>query len=438
MSVAVIAAGEVGMSNELSGSADNAVQAGTVHGGVHFHASPQAEVSPPVVVGAIPREPKHFQPRTGLVELNRLADSGGVAVICPVSGGPGIGKTQLAAAYARQRVNDGWPIVAWIPADTQDQMISGLAALAVRLGFRGKDPLDAATQALSHLNTVNTPALMVFDNVADLDAVAEYLPATGGAQIVITSRKNAEEFGDPVPVDVFTVEESLRFLHEATGVEDDVGAAKLTEELGGLPLALTQAAGVIKHRRLDYAEYMRLVREYPLDQHLVRRPGSPYPRGTPQAIMLSLEDVGFPNEQGVTDLLRVLAVLSPDGVPRHLLSVSDDSVDPILDILVDASVVALTEDGRSVTMHRLVQRVIRDHSAADNRLEDDISHAARVLNRALMALGEAWHNYSEAEEVTTQIDVLWRHRNRPIHDLTERLRDLERWALQQLDSIEDL
>lgn len=95
------------MSNELSGSAENAVQARTVYGGVHFHTGERAEVSQPIISGKIPREPKHFQQRTGMAELNRLAESDGVAVVCAVMGGRRVGKTQLAAANARQRITDG-------------------------------------------------------------------------------------------------------------------------------------------------------------------------------------------------------------------------------------------------------------------------------------------------------------------------------------------
>ena len=54
-------------------------------------------------------------------------------MVCAVSGRRGIGKTQLAAAYARRRVADGWPVVAWIVADTELGLLAGLDQLAASI-----------------------------------------------------------------------------------------------------------------------------------------------------------------------------------------------------------------------------------------------------------------------------------------------------------------
>lgn len=87
---------------------------------------------------------------------------------------------------------------------------------------------------------------------------------------------------------------------------------------------------------------------------------------------------GFPHSAAVTGLLRTLAVLSPDGVRRRILATTEGraTVDSTVDILVEASVVTVSEHSDSVTMHRLIQRVIRDHSIAEGRYEDDIAQAA--------------------------------------------------------------
>jgi hypothetical protein len=74
---------------------------------------------------------------------------------------------------------------------------------------------------------------VVFDNAADLDAVARFVPAAGQCQVIITSnRLEAGGLGDPVTVEVFTETEALAFSAERTGRADAAGARELAGELG--------------------------------------------------------------------------------------------------------------------------------------------------------------------------------------------------------------
>lgn len=176
-----------------------------------------------VVTGLIPHEPPHFLTPSALDLLNEP--------VCVVTGQRGVGKTQLAAAYARQRVSDGW-LVAWVGAETADQIRAGMVELADRLGlYRPEDGVEIAlARARNHLRTRSGNALLVFDNVVSLDAVRPHLPSADACQVVITSTRRGSQIGHEVPVDVLTPQAAERFLREATGLDGD--AAGLAAELG--------------------------------------------------------------------------------------------------------------------------------------------------------------------------------------------------------------
>src|SRR6185312_8468383 len=183
----------------------------------------------------IPQEPAGFQPRADLLaELDAPGPGGRVRVVHAVTGMRGVGKTQLAAAYARARIDEEWRLVAWVNAENTAAVLGGLAV-------RGR--LEAGGER----------CLLVLDNAADPADLLPFLPAAGNARVLITSNEQSVgELGAGVPVDVFTWEEAVSFLAGRTGSADAAGARLLAGELGRLPLALAQAAAVIAAQHLDY------------------------------------------------------------------------------------------------------------------------------------------------------------------------------------------
>jgi hypothetical protein len=281
----------------------------------------------PVVIGEIPQEPLGFQLRADLLEALDAPGAGSrVIVVHAVTGMRGVGKTHLAAAYARARLGERWRLVAWINAEDLASTLAGLTAVADALGLiddeADQGQIEDFGPIVRHwLEAHGDRCLLVFDNATDADLLRAVIPAGGAARVLITSnRQSMANLGLSVGVEVFTLDEAVAFLTVLTGLPDQAGAAAVAAELGYLPLALSQAAAVIAGQRLTYETYLDRLLALPVHEYLIRGRGQPYPRGAAEAVLLSLTAV-HAGERGdvCTAVIEAMAVLSSAGIYRDLL-----------------------------------------------------------------------------------------------------------------------
>jgi RNA polymerase sigma factor (sigma-70 family) len=361
-----------------------------------------------VVVGDIPLEPPGFLSRAGL--LSKVDGAGArVAMIHAGTGLRGMGTTQLAAAYARAKLAAGWRLVAWVNAGDTDSLQTGLAAVADAMGLTDSDSgrgVADAGQAVRHqLDMDGDRCLLVFDDVADPEALRPYIPARGAARVLMTStRPPAANLAIGVPVDVFSADEALRFLAGRTGLDDEAGAAAVAGVLGHLPLALALAAPVIERQDHGYARYLNRLQTIPVEVFLTGDDGQSYPHGVARTVLLSLAVIRAADPTGVsTGVMEIMAVLSAAGVRRELLHAAGQAgalasggrrveaalVDRVLEWLSDRSVLTFSLDGQTVIMPRQVAQVVRGRLARRQRLGAVCWAAASVLEAHAAAVASA-------------------------------------------------
>lgn len=300
---------------------------------INIHQGPRPEEPWPRRVGRFPKSAADALEREADRRLWSTSDQRGEATLSHVlSGMGGVGKTQLAARLAHRLWHAGeLDLLVWIDASSRGSIVSDMRLAAARVTGRAAD--DPAVDAEHFLDWLARPTgrrwMVVLDNVTDpKDLNGLYPPDNPNGRMVITTRRRdaaLKRYGTRVDVDVFTPEEAVDFLDGRLGGDAEAirGAEELSDALGGLPLALAQAAAFIEDQHGFSCE--RYLGRF-LDRR--RRLADLAPESLPDGHVepyaatwsLSLEAAEQGRYRGVAGaILRLASMLSPNGIPPALL-----------------------------------------------------------------------------------------------------------------------
>jgi Tfp pilus assembly protein PilF len=322
-----------------------------------------------------------------------LSGDGAVAItqVHAIHGMGGVGKTQLAARYARHH-RDDYDMIWWLRAEQQPTLHADLAGLAVTLGLADaeadeQDMVRVAKGWLEH----NGRWLLVFDNAPDPDAIAELLPEGDGGHVLITSRAHADWRAlraRPLALDVWQRAESREFLRERTGEQDVSVLDAVAEALGDLPLALEQAAAYTNAKAITLTGYAERLRDR-APQLFGADPPLGYGHSVATVWQLAFEQIT--QHSVASDLLGVCAYLAPERIPRELLdaivqhsetsAVGQQTADDAIELLLAYALLTPAVE-QTFGMHRLIGQLIRERGGSPAQ--------ARPATAAVIALYALW------------------------------------------------
>lgn len=326
-------------SNEQSGYVSgSSIQAGVIHGGVHFNGVPADRYPIP---RQLPAPSPNFSARLSeLSALDSLLAEGGnsVAVLC---GPGGVGKSALARQWAHGRRNqfvDG-QLYADLRGFSGDRPLDPGVALAAFLRALGvaadRIPVDLAEQvALYRTVTANRSLLVLLDDAFSAGQVRHLLPASTSTAVVVTSRRRLTgllpDGARLFDVGPLPTTQAVELLGRAVGPERILRESGPAEELagicGGLPIALVVAAGRLASRpkltlRRMVAELadeaQRLARLSTVDGLSVRTTFQfSYQALTPEASVLYRRLALHPGTEFGVDLVAAVAGAGPGDAAR--------------------------------------------------------------------------------------------------------------------------
>ena len=255
-----------------------------------------------------------------------------------------------------------------------------LRSLGAALGFDASDasdPEDTAKAVLHRLAEQRLNWLVVYDNVASPNEIAQFLPSAG-AQVLITSRfSDWTGLADEIALDALSPEEAMSFLQSRAGRQDAEGARILAEALGYLPLALDHAAAYCKRAQVSFGEYAKkvatLMASAPRDVL--------YPRSVAATFDLALSEAEA-RCPAAEEVMAFLSYCAPTRVPIYFLQALTDREEAIA-VLAELSLIrhdAYNDGVPAITTHRLVQAVARHRTEAKGTVREALGRVAKALS----------------------------------------------------------
>ena len=315
--------------------------------------------------------------------------------------------------------------VFWFSGEDEKKMENSVAALALEFGTFVSNLFDVTLfQTLARISRIQKAWLLIIDDMDELRLSSNVRKLLSGSwqkntigHIIITTRRKPSTLIDDVQLKEITESSCLQlqcfdgddtktFLFNRTGIprneESETAAYRLFEELGGLPLALEQAAACIKSLGCSFSFYVEVyeAKRLVLLNEQSTNPVSEYYSEERLAVQTTWRlniDYIMKNNDGknATRFLNACLFFEPSEIQKDLINVGDPPVVDeqfrsflgtslgryqIIKWLTDFSLFKQSRDG-CLQVHRLMLEVIKE-DLTPREQEESFIDAVRLLHHS--------------------------------------------------------
>jgi tetratricopeptide (TPR) repeat protein len=293
-----------------------------------------------------------------------------------------------------------------------------------------KDDLDEAVLAFKRWLRTESGWLLILNNADDPGLLKPFLNDAEHGHVLITSRTQDLQdirIFEPFKLDPLSVKDASAFLLSRCGREDaDAGerdaAERLAHELGGLPLALEQAAAYIwATNGMKFRLYLESYRSRGLKLLNAHRPAlGEYPESVVTTWAANFDAVQE-KSPAAADVLRFSAFVASDSIPFELVSqgapelgasvaaffargeTDSTLVNDLVQELARYSLVRIDGKREVYGLHNLVQEVVKASMDEPTRREWG-ERAVRAANRAFSPV--AYNNWPLCDRLLSHVLAL--------------------------------
>lgn len=345
-----------------------------------------------------------------------------------LTGFGGVGKTRAMSEYAsKKQTENEYKHIIWFNALSADNVREEIRKFDIKekLIVETEKDTDLIIRVFKNWLKENDNWLFLLDNVEHYEDIKVFFDfektLVGKRHILITSRKDEQEFSEipNIPISTFELEESQEFLETRTKKTPDEYADKIHELLGGLPLALEQAAAYITNNKNGtYQSYFNLLEKNGTLNTLGKGdPENYYSASVGATYNISIQRI---KNKSAKQLLNLCAFFAPDNIHSEWFVKANDVLPDELqnDVKDDTKFVEIKKDlqayslvridnSERISLHRLLQEVIQ--KTLEEEQEKWVDNCVKIMEKLKITDFDTVEARNDFREMSLHIETLFEH-----------------------------